>query len=425
MKTKFIIAAAIIVSSFSFAQKDEIKTIEKALKNSDFATAKSATVAADGLMSNMDDKMKEKYLFLKSQAFFSNGNAKDSDMTTALETLEQLKSIQLSSGVTKHSSDALELKTEITKNLLSRASKAYEAKEFKSAAAKFNEVYRLSPSDTIYLYFAASSAVQGMDYKQSLEYYNELKDIGYDGSQMEYFAVNKELGIEEPFGDKGLRDAAVLSGKFEKPRSSKSESKRAEIVKNIALIYVSNNENDKAIAAMKDARDENPEDVGLILSEANVHLKMGNKEKFRSLIEEATKRDPNNAELQFNLGVLAAEANDVENARKYYNKAIALDPNYGDAQLNMAVLILEGEAAIIEEMNGLGTSAADDKRYDELRDKRSGLYAEAVPYLKRVLEINPKNIDAARTLMNMYSALGETDKYKEMQALVSELEAGN
>ncbi|WP_334113995.1 hypothetical protein [Paucihalobacter sp.] len=63
MKTKFIIAAAIIVSSFSFAQKDEIKTIEKALKNSDFATAKSATVAADGLMSNMDDKMKEKYLF--------------------------------------------------------------------------------------------------------------------------------------------------------------------------------------------------------------------------------------------------------------------------------------------------------------------------------------------------------------------------
>lgn len=425
MKTKFIIAAALLISSFTYAQKDEIKALEKALKVGDFAAAKSATSAADALMSNMDDKAKEKYLYLKSQAFYSNGNTKDSDIDVALESLEELNQLQQTSGQTKYAEDAKILKNDILKNMIGRASKAYDTKNYKGAAKKFNSVYRLTPSDTIYLYFAASSAVQGMDYDQSLEYYNELKDMGYDGSEMKYFATNIETGQEEVFGDKTLRDAAIVSKQYQNPKNERSPSKRAEIVKNIALIYVSNNENDKAIAAMKDARDENPEDVGLILSEANVHLKMGNKEKFKSLIEEATKSDPNNAELQFNLGVLAAEANDVENARKYYNKAIELDPNYGDAQLNMAVLILEGEAAIIEEMNGLGTSAADDKRYDELRDKRSGLYAEAVPYLKRVLEINPKNIDAARTLMNMYSALGETDKYKEMQAIVSELEAGN
>lgn len=425
MKTKFIIVAVMLLCSLTYAQKDEIKAIEKALKSGDFATAKAATVAADALMSNMDDKTKEKYLFLKSQAYFSLGNTKDSDITIALETLDNLKSLQETAGVNKHVDDAANLKMDITKNLLAKASKAYEAKEFKSASQKFNDVYRLSPSDTIYLYFAASAAVQGMDYNQSLEYYKELKDLKYDGSQIEYYAVNKETGEEELFGDKGLRDAAILSKKYESPRSAKSSSKRAEIVKNIALIYVSNNENDKAIAAMKDARDENPEDLGLILSEANVHLKMGNKDKFKTLIEEATKRDPNNAELQFNLGVLAAEAKDEETARKYYSKAIALDPNYGDAQLNMAVLILEGEAAIIEEMNKLGTSAADNKKYDELREKRGELYAEAVPYLKKVLEINPKNLDAARTLMNMYSALGETEKHKEMKAKVAELEAGN
>lgn len=414
-----------LLCGLTYAQKNEIKAIEKALKSSDFATAKTTTTVADALMSNMDDKTKEKYLYLKSQAFFSNGNAKDSDITIALNTLDDLKSLQQSAGTTKYVSDAAELKIEITKNLLARASKAYEAEEFKSAAKKFNDVYRLSPSDTIYLYFAASSAVQGMDYAQSLEYYKELKDMKYDGSLMEYFAVQKETGEEELFGDIGLRDAAVLSGKYEKPRTSKSPSKRAEIVKNIALIHVANNENDLAIAAMKDARDENPDDVSLILTEANVQLKMGHKDKFKSLIEEATKQDPNNAELQFNLGVLAAEGNDRVTAEKYYNKAIELRPDYGDAYLNMAVLILDGEPAIIEEMNGLGTSSADNRRYEELKANRSKLYAEAIPYLNKVLDINPKNTDAARTLMNMYSALGETDKYKEMKAILETLETEN
>lgn len=425
MKTNFIIALAVLISSLTYGQKDEIKNLEKALKSNDYAAAKTAATSADALVSNMDDKTKAKYYFLKSQAFFANGNSKDADIKTALESLNDLSKLQQASGYTKYQADANGVKNEIFKNLLGRASKAYDAKDYKSAATKFNEVYRLTPIDTVYLYFAASAAVQAMDYKQSLEYYLELKDLGYNGSEMEYYATNKETGEEELFGDRTLRDASVTAGKYSNPRSAKTPSRRAEIVKNIALIYVSNNENDKAIAAMKEARDENPEDVGLILSEANVHLKMGNKDKFRELIEEALKRDPNNAELLFNLGVLAAEANDAENARKYYNKALEINPNYADALLNMAVLILEGESEIIEEMNGLGTSAADDKRYNELRENRSKLYAEAVPFLKKVLEINPKNIDATRTLMNMYSVLGETEKFKELKAKVEELEVGN
>ena len=76
-------------------------------------------------------------------------------------------------------------------------------------------------------------------------------------------------------------------------------------------------------------------------------------------------------------------------------------------------------------MNGLGTSAADDRRYEELKEERSKLYNDAVPYLQRVLEIDAKNLPAAETLMNMYSDLGETDKYKAMKAKVEEIKAGN
>ena len=152
---------------------------------------------------------------------------------------------------------------------------------------------------------------------------------------------------------------------------------------------------------------------------------MGNKEEFKTLIEEATLKDPDNAELQYNLGVIAADAGDIDAAKKYYSKALALNPGYVDANNNMAVAILGEEQSIIEEMNSLGSSAADNKRYDELKEARLSIYKEAVPYLEATLKLKPKNIDAAKTLMQIYSAIDNTVKFKEMKALVEKLESGN
>ena len=43
--------------------------------------------------------------------------------------------------------------------------------------------------------------------------------------------------------------------------------------------------------------------------------------------------------------------------------------------------------------------------------------------LEKALELRASNIDAARTLMNIYSAIGETDKFKAMKVKVEEMEA--
>jgi two-component SAPR family response regulator len=62
--------------------------------------------------------------------------------------------------------------------------------------------------------------------------------------------------------------------------------------------------------------------------------------------------------------------------------------------------------------------------YDELKEKRTQLYKDAVPYLETTIRIRPKNLEAAKTLMNIYSTLGETAKYKEMKAKVDAMEKG-
>lgn len=423
MKKLIVVAFALLVSTMSFSQKNELKAAEKAIKSGNFADAKSAINSAESLIGAADDKMKAKFYFLKGKAFYAMGNASNEDIDQAIESFEKAKSIE--SGKGKYSDEIKTIKAEMLNGLLSKAQVALQNKEYMKSSAKFEKAYRMSPSDTLYLYYAASTAVTAQDYGVSLKYYEELRDLGYVGEGYQYYATSKETGEEELFDNAVLRDAALKAGQYIAPRDKKTPSKSAEIVKNIALIHLANGDNEKAISAMKDARTLNPDDLGLLISEANVQLKMGNKERFKELMEEATAKDPDNAELQYNLGVIAAEAGEDEAARAYYEKAIALDPSYADAYNNMAVLILSSEEKIIQEMNSLGTSSADNKRYDELRAARTKLYETAIPYLETALKLKPKSINAAQTLMNIYSATSQTEKFKAMKAKVEELQAGN
>jgi tetratricopeptide (TPR) repeat protein len=425
MKKQIVVALALLLGSFTYAQKDEIKAAEKAIKSGNYADAKSAINSAEALIANADDKTKAKFYFIKGQALYANGNSSDADMDAAIESFDMVKTIEEQSGRSKYSGDVDEIKQSMLSKFLSAANSALEKKDYISSSKGFEKAYKMSPKDTLYLYYAASTAVTANDYETSLKYYEELRDLGYSGVETRYVAVNKETNEEETFDTATLRDISVRAGSHIKPGVKKTESKSAEIIKNIALIYVNNGDNEKAATAIKDARKENPDDLSLLLTAANVQLKMGNKEEFKTLIEEATLKDPDNAELQYNLGVIAADAGDIDAAKKYYSKALALNPGYVDANNNMAVAILGEEQSIIEEMNSLGSSAADNKRYDELKEARLSIYKEAVPYLEATLKLKPKNIDAAKTLMQIYSAIDNTVKFKEMKALVEKLESGN
>nr|WP_321236930.1 tetratricopeptide repeat protein [uncultured Psychroserpens sp.] len=424
MKKLIVVALALLVSTLSFAQKSELKAAEKAIKTGNFADAKSAIQSAESLIGNADAKTKAKYYFLKGKAFYADGSGSNADVDKAIESFNMVSEAEGSSKG-KYTVQVEGLKTQILNNFLTKANSALQSKDYVKSAIGFDKAYRMSPQDTLYLYYAASTAVSGQDYETSLKYYEELRDLGYQGIAMEYVAINKESGEEELFDNKELRDLSVRAGTHIAPSEKQTESKSAEIVKNIALIHISNGDNEKAVAAMKDARAQNPDDLGLLISEANIQLKMGNKDRFKELMQEATTKDPNNAELQYNLGVIAAEAGEIDSAKAYYEKAISLDPSYADAYNNMAVLILGQETEIFDQMNALGTSAADDKKYEELRGQKQKLYESAIPFLESTLKLKPKSVQAAKTLMNIYSALSMTDKFQTMKAKVAELEAGN
>jgi tetratricopeptide (TPR) repeat protein len=415
MKNQVIIALALLISTVTFAQKKELKAVQKAIKSNNFAEAKTALGQVEPMLSGLDGKMKSQYYFLNAQALYANGAGTNTDLDKAVESLSKV--------TVGYTAEIAEMKQSMVANLLTKGNDAYEAKKYDLASNNFERAYRVSTKDTTYLYYAAATAISLQDYDRALTLYKELRDLGYTGVEDQFYATNAETNKEEFFQNKSMRDLSVKAKTHVKPVDKKSDSKKAEIVKNIALIYVNKEDNENALAAMKEAREESPDDINLMLSEANVYYKMGDTEKFKSILEEATTKDPKNPELQYNLGVIASESDHPEEAMAYYNKAIELDPTYVNAYINSAALVLNKEQAVIEEMNGLGTSKKDDLRYEELRGVRQEIYKEAIPYLIKALEIDGTNLSAAKTLHNIYGLTGETAKHDEMEKIINELEA--
>ena len=425
MKKQLVLGLALMLSIFAFPQKKELKVVEKAIKSSNYADAKSAIKSAESLLSAMDDKTKAKFYFLKGKALYANGSGNDADITEALNSFKTVKDIETKSGKKVYTAQIDVLKVSMSNTFIQKASDALEQKQYKISATNFDRAYRISTNDTLYLFNSASVAVLGKNYETALKSYKELMEIGYTGITQEFMATEIESGEETSFPNQVMRDISVKAGTHEKSRNVKTKSKAGEIAKNVALIYIELGENDKAIEAIEVAKALSPNDFNLLVSEANIRYKVGDIEKYKELVEEALNINPNNVELLFNLGVVSADQKDVETAKKYYIKAIELDPTYTKAKMNMAALILEQEQDIIDEMNGLGSSAADDKRYDELKENRQQLYKDAIPYLTSILDVEPDNLGAVKTLMNIYSAIDDMPNFKAMKAKIEELENQN
>lgn len=405
-------------SIIGFSQKKELRNIQKLMDQSFYNEALDELSKIQELISNSDQKYKAQYYYLLGWA-----NKGDNKLIEAVSLLK--KSVENDKS-NKYKDESNLLIDEIEGELVRQAIEDNKLKNFDSASKKLYDAYLINPKEQRfinYLYFAASSSVNGENYKVALGYYLSLKDLGYTGIESEYFITAVDTNIEEKVSE---TEYSILksSKDYINPRIGKTESRYPEIIKNIALIYVQLGENEKAISAIKKAREVNPEDFNLLLSEADLYIKLGDKLKFKELMEEAITKDPNNAVLYYNLGVIYGEQEEFEEAINYYKKSLELDPNYSAAYLNLVGLILEGESALVEQMNELATSTkrSDYEKYDKLKAEREELYSSCLPYLEKLIEIDPQNLEALKTAKNIYYTVGDNQKFKLMTAKIQELE---
>ncbi len=403
-----------------FSQKNEIKTAEKALKDGDATAAATALEGAYSMIESADSKVQAQYHFLRGKAYADLAKTGDaSAFDKSITSFKKVISIEEKDGKAKYTPETNQRIEAITADLVNAAVEDNANKKYKEAADKLYQGFKLSPKDTSYLYFAAGSAVTGGLYEDALKYYNELKTLGYDGGGLVYKATNTATGEVEEM-NKVQRDLMVKSGTYKDPIDEKTPSKKAEIVKNVALIYTQLGQDDKAIDAFKAARANEPNDVNLIHSEANLYFKLGDKDKFKELMAEAVAVEPDNADLYYNIGVINMEQGNIEEAREAYKKALGINPGYTNAQLNLSTTYVNEGNELIDEMNSLGNSRADIAKYDELKQKKDGLFLEGAKILEEALETNPENQGILTQLKNIYGAMGDNDNFMRVKKLLGE-----
>ena len=398
----------ILIFNFSFSQKKELRKAQKLYDAGDIAGAAQILAENESILENADQKVKPNYDFLKGKIAQNN-----KDFVTALDLFTAVKE------VASIKDDVAQQMTLLSADIVNSAIDDNSNGDFKSSTEKLYMAYTIDPEQNIdYLYFAASSAVNAEMFDVALDYYIQLKDKNYTGVVTKYFVTEVESGVETEVTESEY-NLYKKSKSYENHREEDTPSRFPEVVKNIALIHAQLGDNEKAMAAVQEARVADPTDLNLILTEANIYIELGEKAKFQSLMNEAIAQDPENANLYYNLAVVTADLGEKEAARGYYEKAIEIDPNYENAYMNLVALILEAEQDIVEQMNSLGTSAADNAKYDALKKEREDLYKECIPILKSLIGIG-ENENAIKTLMNIYGTLGDNEGYKEMKALLDQ-----
>ena len=386
--------------------------------------ADEALKGAEGMLEGAEDKMKAHYYYLKGQVITATANNALDKIEAGANAYIKVVELEKAAGASKYSDDAtLKLQT-LRQSIVEQAIADQNASKFKEASQKLFLSYNTNKQDTIYLYYAAGNAVNAKDYDTALEYYGILKSLKFKGIEEQFVATAKDNGEVVTFDSKAERDIAVKAGTHIKPELKKTPSRGAEIAKNMALIYINQGKQEDAMAAMEDAKRENPGDTALMQAEADMYYKMGNIAKYKEIMEEIVANDPENPDLLYNLGVSSSRLGDNEQAIGYYKKALELKPDYTSAQINIASIILEGQNKIIEKQNSLGTSSADFKKYDQLQAEKEALYKEAIPFLEGAIKTKPDNVQAVRTLMEIYYQLDDP-KADAMKSKLKALEGGN
>lgn len=430
---KIIISAALLLSMMSYAQKDELKKLKKiydkdAPSAKDIANYKEALAEAEPLVSDEGDKAYLAYykafaplLDLALPENRTNPQAVLSKFTPDMiyniaSSGDQVVQYEKKSGKKVLSDDIQQQDPYMSTALLNYAINLGNQKKEKDAAKVLYSLYLMDKSNQDNLYYAASYAVNAQDYESAMKYYNELKALNYTGEKTVYSAKSKLSDKYEPFANKADRDNAVKLGTHALPKEEQEPSKKGEIYKNMALILIQQGKQDEAFAAVADARRENPNDTGIALTQADLYAKQKDYDNYKKVVAEVLAKDPNNADLVYNLGVISMEANQDKEAEEYFRKAIQIKPDYANAYINLTAVRLKSDKEIVEQMNKLGTSAADNKKYDQLKAQREKMFRDLLPDLEKAYQLMSDNEGIANNLISVYGFLEMTEKRNAVKA---------
>ena len=428
MRTIFIYIA-VLFFSFSFSQKKELRQIKRLIDEKFFQEAESTLKSNKDFLLSGDSKTDAQYYYYATKIYTEIKSFK-----LAKNSLEELMSINPSYYNAEMKLDYKNLEEILVVALVNAAVADNSSKKWMEGVDKLLLAYEMdNDNDIDDLYVAASGAVNAENFDLALEYYLQLKEKNYTGIKDEYFITNVESGVEEKVTETEYK-IYQSSKEYMNPRIGQTESRYPEIVKTSALIYVKKGEDELAIEAINEARSIQPDDLYLILNEADLYIRLSNNAsddnlrsqyrlKFKEIMTLAVEKDPENGILYYNLGIISSEQGESDDAKSYFEKAIEFKPDYTDSYVAIVNILLQEQTVIIGEMDKIAMSnkRSDIAKYDQLKEDLNEVWRKCIPYCEKALEYDPNDLEVLKLLSQFYYKLDNLDGYKEINAKIEQL----
>ncbi len=192
---------------------------------------------------------------------------------------------------------------------------------------------------------------------------------------------------------------------------------------------------------LKEGRQKYPNDAGLLFAEINLYLKKGELDGLIARLKQAIEQEPNNLSLYITLGSVydnlyqrevqakneAKAAENFAEAKKYYEKAIEIDPKAGDAYYSLGALYYNKAAARTQDLNALPQddySAATIKKYQQIQKEIMALFDQALPYFQKSEALNPNDTNTLIALSEIYARKDELEIANEFKKRLEVIRGG-
>ncbi len=196
-------------------------------------------------------------------------------------------------------------------------------------------------------------------------------------------------------------------------------------------------EDPKALEVLEAGRKKFPEDTEILFAEINYYIKLEKYDVLEQKLKEAIEREPNNPSVYSALGNVYMNLFQEEfekngdsdlakqyfqNALNYLEKAIELDPKKFDAYYSIGSMYYNKAVILVKQANELPLS--ENKKYEELMAQSTELMNTALPYFKKAEAINPNDINTLIALKEIFARRNEFDLVKEFTTRLEKVQNG-
>jgi tetratricopeptide (TPR) repeat protein len=374
MKRFFLSLLITVVSLGLFAQKGKVAS---ALNYIDAGELGKAIEALDGTETNEKTKDWAKTYYAKGKLAQALYNSKDEKLKAKFDDPlivayhNYLKVIELDDKGSVSKTIPLQIAA-LSNDFLIWAGEEFESENYAVSLKAFETAIEIQKSDlyagtldTVLLFNAGIVALNAEEYDKSLAFFNQCIEMEHaEDAPYEYIHSIYNI-IDDPEN----AEMILIKGYERYPEAQ-------NLLMNLIQFYIVNEKDDEAL----------------------------------EYIEQAKASSPNNHRLHWAEGVLFMKQDKLEKATVALGKSIEIDPDFFDTQYNMGVCFYNMGVELFTAANDI----VDNAKYNAAVEEAKLVFAKAIPYMERALELNETDLDSMRSLKELYYRLQMTEKYDEI-----------